>query len=134
MSDKNLTRKLTKDEMIAIKECAAKLGHAPSQTELKKEIDVGPKTFQREFGSYTKALRACGLEREGSGYQIGMEKLFAEWARIVREMGETPSVAEYELRIKYSLNPLRRRFGSWRYVPAGLAAICARKRVGAAMG
>lgn len=118
MSAENPPRKPTKEEIIAaIKACAERLGHAPSQAELKKAIDLGPKAIQRHFGNYTKALRACGLEPEGIGYQLSMEKLFMEWARVVREVGELPSMAEYTLRTKYSEGPLRRRFKLWKHVP-----------------
>ncbi len=51
-SGESANRKPTKEEIIAaIKKCAAKIGHAPSQTELKTEIDVKTKTFRRLFGS-----------------------------------------------------------------------------------
>jgi hypothetical protein len=116
-----VTTKSSKEEIIAaIQACAAKLGHVPSQAELKQEIGIGPKFFQRQFGNYTKALRACGLEGSGGGFQLDTGKLFEEWARIVREIGEVPSISEYALRSKRSFVPLRKRFGAWSQVPAGL--------------
>lgn len=73
-----------------------------------------------QFGNYTKALRACGFEGQGTGFTLSMEELFKEWAGIVRETGEVPSIAEYQLRSKHSCGPLTKRFGSWQHVPAGL--------------
>ena len=73
-----------------------------------------------QFGNYTKALRACGFDGQGSGFMLSMEELFKEWAGIVRESGEVPSIAEYQLRSQHSCGPLRKRFGSWQHVPAGL--------------
>ena len=73
-----------------------------------------------QFGNYTKALRACGFDGQGSGFMLSMEELFKEWAGIVRDTGEVPSIAEYQLRSQHSCGPLRKRFGSWQHVPAGL--------------
>lgn len=116
-----VTPKSSKEEVIAaIQACAAKLGRVPSQADLKQEMGVGPKFFVRQFGNYTKALQACGLEGRGGGFMISTEKLFLEWARIVREIGEIPSIAEYALHSKYSLTPLKKRFGDWTDVPTGL--------------
>jgi hypothetical protein len=121
MNIESATRKFSKDEIIvAIQECAAKLGRTPSQAELKQASGIGGKIFQRQFGNYTKALRACGLEGRGAGFMLSTEELFTEWAGIVRETGEVPSISEYALHSKHSLTPLRKRFGGWSHVPAGL--------------
>jgi hypothetical protein len=115
------SRKPTKEEIIAaIQECAAKLGHTPSQAELKQESGIGGKIFARQFGNYTRALRASGLEGRGSGFMLGMEELFDEWAGIVRKTGEVPSASEYALHSQHSLTPLRKRFRYWNDVPAGM--------------
>jgi Homing endonuclease associated repeat len=111
----------SKEEIIAaIQACAAKLGHVPSQAELKEQIGVGPKFFQRQFGNYTKALEASGLEGRGSGFMLSLSELFHEWARIVRLMGEIPSLTEYMVQSKHSATPLRKRFRTWWNVPAGM--------------
>jgi hypothetical protein len=115
------TGKSTKEEIIsAIKACAAKLGHIPSQDEMKREKGISRRVFAMQFGNYTKALRACGFDGQGSGFMLSMEDLFKEWAGIVRECGEVPSIAEYQLRSQHSCGPLRNRFGSWQHVPGGL--------------
>jgi hypothetical protein len=114
-------RKPTKEEVIAaIQECAAKLGHVPSQEELKRETGIGGKVFARQFGNYTRTLQACGFEGRGSGFMLPMEELFLEWAGIVRNMGAVPSAAEYVLHSQHSLTPLRKRFRYWNDVPAGM--------------
>src|ERR1700760_456276 len=101
LTSASLTKKSSKEEVItAIQACAAKLGRVPSQADLKQEMGVGPKFFVRQFGNYTKALQACGLEGRGGGFMISTEKLFLEWARIVRQIGEIPSIAEYALHSK----------------------------------
>lgn len=121
MSIESAARKFSKEEIIAaIQACAKKLGHVPSQEELKRESGIGGKIFTRYFGNYTKALRASGFEGRGSGFMLGMPELFEEWAGIVRKIGETPSAADYILHSQHSLTPLRKRFRYWNDVPAGM--------------
>jgi HNH endonuclease len=121
MNTESTARKPTKEEIItAIKECAAKLGHVPSQEELRRESGIGGKIFARQFGNYTRALRASGFEGRGSGFMLGMEELFNEWAGIVRKIREVPSASEYVLHSQHSLTPLRKRFRYWNDVPAGM--------------
>lgn len=79
MSIESAARKFSKEEIVtAIKECAAKLGHVPSQEELKRESGIGGKIFIRHFGNYTKALKASGFEGRGAGFTLGMPELFEE--------------------------------------------------------
>ena len=57
---------VTKEEMIAaINECAARLGHAPSSTELRKSANVNKYDIRKYFGTHIKALDACGMEARG---------------------------------------------------------------------
>ena len=112
---------MTKDEMIAaIKECAAKLGHVPSLTEVRNATKVTHRGMRRNFGTYTRALNACGLERQGAGYQLSMKSLFTEWAEMVRRLGKVPTLVDYEEHSRYSVRPLLTRFKSWKHVPFGL--------------
>jgi hypothetical protein len=105
----------------AITGCAATLGRTPSIIEVMNMAQVTRRQVRRHFGSYSHALRECNLEREtGSGQRVPLEKLFADWAGVVRKTGKAPSMSEYELLSKYSCTPLVRCFGSWRQVPHGL--------------
>ena len=117
----NVTTKSSKEEIIAaVQACAARLGHVPSQAELKQEIGLHEKVFMRRFGNYTKTLEACGLEGRGSGFMLSLNELFHEWARIVRLLGEIPSLSEYMVHSKHSVTPLRKRFRTWWNVPLGM--------------
>jgi hypothetical protein len=121
MPNESVIRKSSKDEiMAAIQECAAKLGRAPTRTELLRVSALSPTSIDRQFGNYTNAVRACGLEREGGGIPVALDNLFRDWARIVREMGKVPTVVEYGQRSNYSQNPLRHRFRSWNLVPSSM--------------
>jgi hypothetical protein len=113
---------MTKQEISeAITGCAEKLGRAPSIFEVMKMAQVSRRQIRAEFGSFTHALRECNLEREiASGQKVPLEKLFVDWAGVVRKTGKAPSMSEYEAMSKYSCKPLVRCFGSWRQVAYGL--------------
>jgi hypothetical protein len=114
---------VTKEEILAgIRACAKKLGRAPSYPELKRAINVTRRSIQKYFATYTRALRECGQERQGSGHQVQMDALFQDWAEVVRKVGRTPTVAEYELHGRFSVQPLFTRFGTWRKTPGGMLA------------
>ncbi len=112
---------MTKETILAgIRECAKKLGRAPSYPELKRAVNVTRRSIQKHFATYTRALRECGLERQGSGHQVPMGALFQDWAEVVRKAGRAPTVAEYELHGKFSVQPMFTRFGSWRKTHMGM--------------
>ena len=103
--------------MSTIMECAGKLGHTPSQAELMKTSTVSQRQIVKQFGTYTRALRACNLERQGGGNKLAMDALFSDWATVVRTLKKIPSKAEFEHLAKHSNTPLKTRFGSWGQVP-----------------
>ena len=112
---------MSRDEIIAaIQKCAEELGHVPSMDEAVRIIGISKYMIRRDFGPYVKALAACGLERHGCGYKIGMENLFLDWAAVVRKLGKTPSMLDYQMHGKYTTKGLVRNFGGWTHVPAGL--------------
>jgi hypothetical protein len=110
--------KMTKEQlMAAIAEITDKLGHVPSHAELMRSGKVSGRQIVKHFGTYTRALRACNLERHMGGHKVPLEKLFLDWARVVRELKRIPSKADYETMGKHSITPLRARFGTWGQVP-----------------
>jgi len=112
------TLKMSKEQlMAAIGEVAEKLGHVPSHAELMRSGKVSGRQIVKHFGTYTRALRACNLERSTGGHKVPLQKLFLDWARVVREIKRIPSKSDYETMGKHSITPLRARFGSWGHVP-----------------
>ena len=112
---------MTKEElMAAIKECAATLGHVPSFPELQVKMKVSKRALRKHFGTYMEALRACGLERRGSGYEVSQKLLFQDWAGLVRKLGKVPTITDYEQHGEYSLSPMLRCYGSWKQLPEGM--------------
>ena len=77
--------------MTAIKECAVKLGHTPSQTELRKMANLDRSVIHRHFGKYVWALRECNLEKTGTGRRAELEVLFRDWARVARKLKRSPA-------------------------------------------
>jgi hypothetical protein len=51
---------------------------------------------------------------------ISTDELFAEWARITRELKKIPSMKEFEDASKYTVGPYQRRFRHWSRVPEGM--------------
>ena len=119
---------MTKEEVMAvIGECAMKLGRAPSQTELKDMGNLDRYHVKRFFGSHKKAVKACNLHPVGAGYELTMEELFLDWAKVVRTLKKIPGVAEYQLIGKYSTSPLTNRYRSWLCVPHGMKQFAERQ-------
>jgi hypothetical protein len=65
-------------------------------------------------------LAECKLAGTGSGYKTALDDVFRDWARMVRELGKLPSIAEYTLKSRFSVRPLVLRFGTWNNAPHGL--------------
>lgn len=112
---------MTKQQITAgIQECAAKLGRVPTHSELAKLAGISRRVVRQLFGTYTRALRECNLERKGGGRKVEMEDLFRDWAGVVRKLNKIPTLFEYEELSRYSQAPLMARFGTWSRVPMGL--------------
>jgi hypothetical protein len=110
--------KMTKEQlMAAITEITEKLGHVPSYAELMKTGKVSGRQIVKHFATYTRALRACNLERVCGGNKLPLERLFLDWATVTRQLGKIPSKAEFAQMGKHSDTPLKSRFGSWGQVP-----------------
>ena len=112
-----MTRMTKEQIMAAIKECAATLGHAPSLPELERSSGVVQRNIMKNFGTYGRALKACGLERQGSGFMLDLRTLFLSWAEVARSLGKAPTAVEYETHGKRNARPLIMRCGGWRNVP-----------------
>lgn len=112
---------MSKEEIIAaIRECAEKLGSCPKVPELKQMKGIGLRTVRKHFGSYGEAVRQAGFDPQGQGHTATMEALFADWARVCRQLGKLPTIKEYGAHGKYSVGPMMTRFGGWTDVPRGM--------------
>lgn len=108
----------TRLEIIAaIKEVTANLGHAPSQTELKNATGLMPWHISKAFGTYNRALKACELQRTGSGYTVDRRTMFVAWAETVRRLGKVPTAYEYRENSNCHPRTLTKWCGGWKRVP-----------------
>ncbi len=122
---------MTREEINeAMRECVAKLGRVPTQDEFRVIMQVKKHLMRKHFGTYTRLLAACGLERHGSGRALTQEALFADWATVVRSLGKIPTVVDYDQNGMYSDGPYRSRFRYWSDVPAGMLAHMVEKGIG----
>lgn len=112
---------MTKQEIMeVIQECAKKLKHVPTFTELVQMTALSHKQIRKHFGGYPRALLECNLEPKEIGrgaHKLALEKLFADWAGVVQKLKKLPTVSEYEMLSKHTSTPLLRRFGTWQQVP-----------------
>jgi hypothetical protein len=123
-----LEQSVTKEEIIAaVQECARKLGHIPSFPELQFATKVTNRMMRMHFGNYSRTLEACGLAREGAGFRVSMRTLFVDWAELVRKLGKIPTIMEYTLHSKFSVQPFIGRFKGWMRVPEAMHLYCRRE-------
>ncbi|MCU1254415.1 MAG: hypothetical protein JWM83_714 [Candidatus Angelobacter sp.] len=118
---------VTRDEIIAvIKKYSKKLRRTAQLTELVKSTKISRLAIRTNFGNYTEALRACGLEGQGYGYRLRVKDLFLDWAKVVRKLRRVPTVADFELHGKHSYRPFGRVFAGWKEIPSGMIAYAKR--------
>ncbi|HEY5027154.1 MAG TPA: hypothetical protein VIK39_01995 [Candidatus Angelobacter sp.] len=109
---------MTRQEVrAAILALAEKLKQVPTVPELMKHAGIDRTEIRKHFGNYKQALEECNLEVPERGRKVEIDRLFADWAEVVRGLKRLPTGFEYEQRSKYSIRPLKRCFGSWELVP-----------------
>jgi len=108
---------MTRQEVrAAILALAEKLKQVPTVPELMKHAGIDRPEIRKHFGNYKQALEECNLEVPERGRTIPLDRLFLDWAEVVRALKKVPTVFEYERRSKYSSRPLTRCAGSWNMV------------------
>jgi hypothetical protein len=118
---------MTREEIITIvKDCAARLGHAPTVAEFDELKQVSRHQIRAHFGTHRRMLFESGVEARGTGHPLSMAALFLDWASVTRSLGKVPSVVDYQRMGKYSPGPLTSRCGQWREVP-NVMMHCARE-------
>ncbi len=112
---------MTKQEAIAaIVACAEKLGHVPTIPELMKHERLDRTEIRRHFGNYKMALEQCQIEVPKWGQPVEIEDVFRDWMGVARRLKRIPTLYEYEFTGKYRRRQLRRYFGEYGRVAAGM--------------
>jgi hypothetical protein len=108
-----MTRQEVRAAIVALVE---KLKQVPTLPELMKHAGIDRPEIRKHFGNYKQALEECNLEVPERGRKVELDRLFLDWAEVVRALKKIPTVWEYERRSKYSSRPLMRCAGSWNMV------------------
>jgi hypothetical protein len=108
-----MTRQEVRTAIVAL---AEKLKQVPTVAELMKHAGIDRPEIRKHFGNYKQALEECNLEVPERGRKVELDRLFVDWAEVVRALKKIPTVWEYERRSKYSSRPLMRCAGSWNMV------------------
>jgi hypothetical protein len=109
----NMTRQDVRAAIVAL---AEKLKQVPTLPELMKHAGIDRPEIRKHFGNYKQALEECNLEVPERGRKVELDRLFLDWAEVVRALKKIPTVFEYERRSRYSSRPLMRCCGSWNMV------------------
>lgn len=121
---------MSKKEIIAaLRSYAASLGRTPRSAEFHRHARLSPREVLRHFGTFTRLLKASGVERRGPGVAISLEELFLDWARVARKLGKVPAKTDYAAFGRHSIRPFLRRYGAWSNVPAGLREYAVRHKL-----
>ena len=121
---------MSKQQIIAaLRKYAAQLGRAPRSAEFHRHAHLSPREVLRHFGTFTRLLKAGGVERNGPGVPISLDKLFLDWARVARKLGKIPAKTDYAAYGKHSIRPFLRRYGAWSNVPRGLREYVVRHKL-----
>lgn len=102
--------------LAAIRSAASQLGRAPSRNELQRLTGVSHFKVLKHFPTLREAIRAAGLEPSRKGQRISTRDLLADWGRVARKLGHSPSRSEYVREGQYSTGAFYKRFGNWRAV------------------
>ncbi|HET9184283.1 MAG TPA: hypothetical protein VFP59_19345 [Candidatus Angelobacter sp.] len=113
---------VTKEEVIAaVKELAGKLGRPPRYAEVMRVVNVTRRQIQRMFGGWAAVLEESGCERiRLGGGELTMHQLWLDWVAVARQAGRMPTIRRYEKFSRYSVRPLKDRFGAWERIPAAM--------------
>ena len=105
----------TEEIVAAIKGFAEKMGRAPSLPELQREYGhhLTRALIGNRYGSYTRALEACGLKRQDRGRPRTDMELFEAWATAARRLGRAPSMGEMFSEAHIFPHCYMRRWGKW---------------------
>jgi hypothetical protein len=71
----------------------------------------------RNFGKWSVACEAAGIEWDRSTQPISDEDLLSEWGRVTRDLGHTPSISDYKVAKGTHDRGTFNRFGKWVNVP-----------------
>jgi hypothetical protein len=109
------SRRVERDELVrAMRELAAEVGGAPTQTEMNERGEFSKRPYYREWDSWGEALAAAGVERNSERvHGIDDEQLQEALRELSRAVGRPPTAEMMNDRGQFSVYPYLRRWGTW---------------------
>lgn len=118
---------MSRDEIVqAVRNCAEKLGRAPTFRELLRLAGVTEQNLQGECGSLKHALLLAGVAATSRAYNLSEQELLLDWAAVARAQQKLPTVAAYQSAGKYTSMPFASRYGKWTHVPTAFRRLAER--------
>jgi hypothetical protein len=99
--------------LAELQRLAADLDQTPSRTRMEKYGRYSPKMYETHFGSWTKALRAVGLDPVENTPGVTDAELLADLRRLTSELGRRPTVSDVRTLGKYSVKTYYDHFDSY---------------------
>ena len=108
-------RKISDEELFEdIRRVRDALGGIITRREYNEHGKFSSQAIGRAFGSWNKALKACGIEPSKVQF-ISDDELFQNLEEVWTQLGHQPSSNDLVKPIsKISVDPYQRRFGTWR--------------------
>lgn len=97
-----------------IRRVATELGRPPTYDEMDEKGEYGTTTHASRFGSWSAALEQAGFEGRSIGGRIPTEDLIIELREVCQEIGDSPTMEEFDEISEYSPHTYQYRFGSWK--------------------
>ncbi|EMA11591.1 hypothetical protein SAMN05443574_103330 [Haloarcula vallismortis] len=111
-----MSQKISDEELLKdLRRVTDELGESPTAVQYREEGSYSPNTFQNRFGSWNKAKEQAGLEtsRDVQNREIEDDDLLRDLRTVADQIGESPSIKQYEEHGQYSSKTASNRFGSW---------------------
>jgi len=98
---------------MELQELAARLDKRPTQADMDTYGEYESSIYTKQFGSWSEALEAIGLEPRQPTTKIETSKLLQALQDVAETIGQPPTVTQFQTHGEYSTNVLFDRFDSW---------------------
>jgi len=105
--------KVSREELLdALRELAADVDGTPTRQQMNDHGRYSRSPYDTEFGGWNAALDAAGLGTN-KATDLTDDDLCADIQRVADELGEAPTMREYDDHGAYSVKPFKTHFGTW---------------------
>lgn len=110
-----MCRKISRDDLLTeLRRLKNELGKVPSQNDMESKGVYSKGPYDREFGSWSKALKTIGVESgRARPFKLTEKELLDALLDLAEELGKTPTKQEMNECGEFPDATYWRRFGSW---------------------